>query len=183
MQRYVKKLEEELAEKFEDVYIEKYRIIKGTHLKQLFLEEFMYMPVEKRLARIKLVLQTEVKRKRKVLLVKLTEKYNEALDKALYGIQDDEKRRTKLTRILEERDTRLPAIEKAGKSAVSAYMRRFNKIDIKKLYRNWLTNRQLQNELAFHWSTEERDAFFNCTSKGSMGSWRAWLHYIIYMQR
>ncbi len=160
MQRYVKRLEHEMAELFEDIYIEKYRIMKASRLKKLFLDEFAYIPVEKRLERIKIIVQNDVKRKRKQLLDKLTAKYEEALDKVLYGTRDAEKRKVKLTKILEERDERLPSIEKEGKTTASIYMRRFKKFNIKKLYRNWLTDKQLQTELAFQWSEEERAIFF-----------------------
>ncbi len=160
MQRYVTKLEHDMAELFEDVYIEKYRIMKASRLKKLFLHEFAYMPVEKRLERLKIILQSDVNRKRKVLLAKLRERYDEALDKALYGIRNDEKRKAKLTRILDERDERLPAVEKEGKTTASAYMRRFKKFNVKKLYRDWLTDEQLQTDLAFDWSEEERNVFF-----------------------
>ena len=165
MRSYVSKLELDMAQLFDDVHIEKYRIIKASRLKQLFLKEFSYMPVEKRLDRIKIIIQSDVKRKRKQLMDMLREKYDAALDKALYGIKDDEKRKLKLTRILEERDERLPAIEKEGKTAASVYMRKFKKYNVKKLYRDWLTNSELQNELAEEWSEHERDAFFKAHEK------------------
>ncbi len=165
MQRYVNKLELEVAELFEDVFIEKYRILKGSRLKELFLKDFSYMPVEKRLERIKVIVQSDVKRKRKQLLDMLTTKYDAALDKALYGIRDDERRKAKLTRILEERDERLPIIEKEGKTAVAVYMRRFKKFNVKKLYRDWLTNRQLQSELAYQWTENDSNAFFSAHEK------------------
>ncbi|MDN4606898.1 RNA polymerase recycling motor HelD [Sporosarcina highlanderae] len=160
MQQYVKKLEHETAELFEDIYIEKYRIIRAARLKKLFLEDFNYMPLEKRIERIRVIVQSEVNRKRKQLYKILSDKYEEALDKALYGIRDDEKRRSRITRIMDERDERLPSIEKEGKQKVASYMRRFKKFNCKKLYRDWLTDPQLHKELACHWSDSERDAFF-----------------------
>jgi len=165
MQRYVKRLELDMAQQFEDVFIEKYRIVKASRLRQLFLKDFSYMPVEKRIERIKLIIDGDVKRKRKQLMNMLTIKYDAALDKALYGIRDEEKRRTKLTRILEERDERLPIIEKEGKTTTSVYMRRFKKFNVKKLYRDWLSNRQLQTVLAPEWSDNEREAFFAAHEK------------------
>lgn len=165
MQRYVEKLELETAELFEDVYIEKYRIMRGTRLKKLFLEDFNYMPLEKRIERIRTIMLSEVNRKRKQLYKILSDKYEEALDKALYGIRDDEKRRSRITRIMDERDERLPSIEKEGKQKVSTYMRRFKKFNCKKLYRDWLTDPKLHNELACHWSDSERDAFFGAHIK------------------
>lgn len=53
MNRYIEHHEQQLAALFDDVFIEKYRIMKGEHLRKLFLVEFHYMPVEKRLERIK----------------------------------------------------------------------------------------------------------------------------------
>ncbi|WP_342515014.1 RNA polymerase recycling motor HelD [Sporosarcina sp. FSL K6-1522] len=165
MQRYVHKLEQEMAEQFEDVYIEKYRIIKASRLKKLFLKEFAYMPVEKRLERIKIILQSDVNRKRKQLLAMLSTKYEDALDRALYGIRDDARRKARLTLILDERDERLPAIEKEGKKTATVYMRRFKKFNIKKLYREWLTDEQLQANLAANWSDKERTTFFTAHQK------------------
>ncbi|QTD41262.1 RNA polymerase recycling motor HelD [Sporosarcina sp. Te-1] len=165
MQRYIEKLEEDTASLFEDVYIDKYRIMRATRLKRLFMEDFRYMPIEKRLDRIKLVMQTEVTRKRKQLYSNLSAKYEEALDKALYGIRDDEKRRARITRVMEERDTRLPAIEKEGKSKVASYMKRFKKHHVKRLYRNWLTDQELQEKLAFDWTADERNLLLEAHRK------------------
>ena len=53
IERYLQKLEQKIAEQFEDVYIEKYCIMRASHLKKLFLYEFSYMPIEKRLEHIK----------------------------------------------------------------------------------------------------------------------------------
>src|SRR5690606_23062249 len=66
LDRYIERHEQLFAQAFdEDVYIEKYKIMRGSHLKKLFLIEFAYMPIEKRLERIKKVVQAEVRRKSK----------------------------------------------------------------------------------------------------------------------
>ncbi|MBB4824430.1 DNA helicase-2/ATP-dependent DNA helicase PcrA [Sporosarcina luteola] len=165
MQRYIEKLERDTAELFEDIYIDKYRIMRASRLKRLFMEDFRYMPIEKRLDRIKLVMKTEVTRKRKQLYSNLSNKYEEALDKALYGIRDDEKRRARITRVMEERDTRLPAIEKEGKAKVATYMKRFKKQHVKRLYRDWLTDPKLQEELAFDWTAGKRELLLKAHQK------------------
>ncbi|WP_040287406.1 RNA polymerase recycling motor HelD [Sporosarcina koreensis] len=159
MERYVRKLETETAARFEDVFIDKYRIIGAKRLRNLFLNDFGYLPIEKRLERIRLIMNTEVTRKRKQLYALLSDKYEEALDKALYGIKDDTKRRARITKIMDERDERLPAVEKEGKRKVSSYMKRFKKFNVKSLYRTWLTDERLQQELAPDWPEEFMDAF------------------------
>ncbi|QDQ00337.1 AAA family ATPase [Lysinibacillus fusiformis] len=159
MERYVQKIEHEIAAQFEDVFIEKYLIMRASHLKKLFLYEFSYMPIEKRLAHIKKVMASHVRQKKQAVLNMLHAKYDEALGKALNGIRDDEKRRRVVTKYIDERDERIPAIEKETKSTVSAYMRRFAKYNIKTLYRTLLTNAELLAELAPEWHYLEQQQF------------------------
>jgi len=159
MARYVAKIEHEIADQFEDVYIEKYRILKASHLRRLFLEDYNYLSLEKRIAKIRSVMQNHVRQKRKQLLYTLKKRYDAVLDKALFGIRDDAKRKEVVTKWIDERDERIPAVEKEAKTVVTRYMKRFEKYKIKPLYREFLTNRSLQEELAPEWSKEEHDRF------------------------
>ncbi|WJY26300.1 RNA polymerase recycling motor HelD [Sporosarcina trichiuri] len=170
MERYIRKLEAETAALFEDVFIDKYRIMGAKRLRNLFLEDFGYLPIEKRLERIRLIMNSEVTRKRKQLYALLSDKYEEALDKALYGIKDDEKRRLRITMIMDERDVRLPAVEREGKRKVSSYMKRFKKFNVKSLYRTWLTDSALQEELAPEWTEEFTAAFRGMHTKNTWES-------------
>lgn len=165
IERYVQKLEQKIAEQFEDVYIEKYCIMRASHLKKLFLYEFSYMPIEKRLEHIKKVLASHVRQKKQAVLTTLHKKYDEALGKALNGIRDDEKRRRVVTKFIDERDERIPAIEKETKTTASAYMRRFPKHNIKTLYRSLLTDAELLAELAPEWHYLEQQQFLQAHRK------------------
>lgn len=165
MERYLQKIEQEIAEQFEDVYIEKYLIMRGSHLKKLFLYEFSYMPIEKRLAHIKKVLASHVRQKKQAVLNVLNAKYDEALGKALNGIRDDDKRRRIVTKFIDERDERIPAIEKEAKSTATVYMRRFSKYNIKTLYRTFLTHRELLEELTPEWHYIEQQQFIQVHTK------------------
>lgn len=165
IERYIQKLEQDIAEQFEDVYIERYCIMRASHLKKLFLYEFSYMPIEKRLAHIKKVLASHVRQKKQSVLATLHKKYDEALGKALNGIRDDEKRRRVVTKFIDERDERIPAIEKEAKSTAAAYMRRFTKHNIKTLYRSLLTNAELLAELAPEWHYLEQQQFLQSHRK------------------
>lgn len=165
MNRIIKRHEQQLAMLFEDVFIEKYRIMRGLHLKKLFLEEFAYMPIEKRLERIKKVIQTEVKRKTTAVLHTLNSKYEEAIGRALNGIRDDENRRRIVTKYIDERDARIPRIKQEVKSTATAYMKRFEKVKIKPLYRQFLTDRMLLSDIAAEWSLDEMEKFLAAHKK------------------
>ncbi|MEK3764452.1 RNA polymerase recycling motor HelD [Solibacillus sp. FSL K6-4121] len=165
MNRYLQHYEAKLAALFDDVFIEKYRIMKGDHLRKLFLVEFHYMPVEKRLERIKKVIQNEVKRKTTAVLTTLNTRYEDAIGRALNGMRDAEKRRHTVTKLIDERDDRIPKIKQEAKTVASSYMRKFQKAKIKQLYRTFLTSRELLFELAPEWSVEETELFLEAHQK------------------
>ncbi|MGN7477006.1 RNA polymerase recycling motor HelD [Solibacillus silvestris] len=165
MNRFLQHYEEQLAALFEDVFIEKYRIMKGDHLRKLFLAEFHYMPIEKRLERIRKVIQTEVKRKTVTVLATLNTRYEEAIGRALNGMRDAEKRRRTVTKLIDERDERIPKIRQEAKSTASVYMKRFQKAKIKQLYRSLITNRELLGEIAPEWTLEEVGQFLKAHQK------------------
>lgn len=165
MQRYLQHYEQQLATLFDDVFIEKYRIIKGDHLKKLFLVEFHYMPIEKRLERIKKIIQTEVKRKTTAVLTKLNARYEEAIGRALNGMRDAEKRRHTVTKMIDERDDRIPKIKQEAKTTATAYMKKFTKAKIKTLYRELVTSRELLYEIAPEWDPSETESFLKAHKK------------------
>ncbi|MEK5183774.1 RNA polymerase recycling motor HelD [Solibacillus sp. FSL W7-1324] len=165
MNRYIEHHEQQLAALFDDVFIEKYRIMKGEHLRKLFLVEFHYMPVEKRLERIKKVIQTEVKRKTAAVLATLNTRYEDAIGRALNGMRDADKRRRTVTKLIDERDARVPKIKQEAKSVATVYMKKFQKVKVKQMYRELLTNRELLGEVAPEWPFEEVAHFIKSHQK------------------
>lgn len=165
MDRYLTRYEQQLAALFEDVFIEKYRIMKGDHLRKLFLIEFHYMPIEKRLERIKKVVQTEVKRKTTAVLASLNARYEEAIGRSLNGIRGDVKRRRVVTKFIDERDERIPKIKQEAKSTATVYMKRFQKAKVKQTYRDIVTNRELLYGIAPEWDVEHTELFIQTHKK------------------
>ncbi|MBS7345907.1 MAG: ATP-binding domain-containing protein [Caryophanon sp.] len=159
LDRYVMRLEHEMAEQFEDIFLEKYRLIKKARLQKLFVEEFAYLPIEKRLARIKKVIQADVKRKEKAVYDALSQRYEATLDKILNGIRDQQKRRRLIFKYTDERDERLPQIKEEARTKTASYMRRFKKVNVKTMYRELLTNPMLLAELAYDWTFEQQSQF------------------------
>lgn len=165
LERYLRRHEQHLGALFDDVLIEKYRILSGKHLKKLFLIEFAYMPIEKRLERIKKVIQTEVKRKTKAVLLALNTRYEDAIGRALNGMRDADKRKKFVTKLIDERDARIPQIQQEAKSTTSVYMRKFEKVRIKAFYRTLLTDQTLLNEITLEWTPAQTTAFLAAHKK------------------
>lgn len=166
MQAYIDYVAESYSPLFEDIYIEKYRVLRGSRLRKLFLVEYAYLPLEKRLQKLKLVIQNQVRQKKKQILYDLNIKYDEVLGRAL-NIFDDQRRKKEVTHWIDERDSRMPAIEKEAKTTVSLYMKRFSKHNVKKLYRDFLTSASLIEQFTPNWSKKKRRIFLTLHEKES----------------
>ncbi|MBS4215180.1 RNA polymerase recycling motor HelD [Neobacillus rhizophilus] len=138
--RYIKELESNLAPE-EDFVIEISVLMKGKKLKRLFLKEYTYLPIYKRLGKIKNLLEDDLKRKKSIMLSKLNKKYEEALEKVLYNWrQDPEKRKQKVVTLMERKEQRIKRIEQEAKVAVKKYMGAFDMKDIFTLYKELMTS-------------------------------------------
>ncbi|WP_286232205.1 RNA polymerase recycling motor HelD [Neobacillus mesonae] len=138
--RYVNDLENNLAPR-EDFVLENSILIKENRLTTLFLKEYTYLPIYKRLGKIKSLLEDDVKKKKSMMLTNLNKKYEEALDKLLYNRRmDPEKRKQKVVALMEKKEQRKKRIEQESKVAVKKYMEAFDMKDIFTLYKELMTS-------------------------------------------
>ncbi|MEH7094443.1 RNA polymerase recycling motor HelD [Neobacillus vireti] len=143
IQRYINELEEKLAPQ-EDFVVEKSVLMKGVKLKKLFLKEYTYMPIYKRLGKIKNLLEDDLKKKKSIMLANLNKKYEEALEKALYNTKmKSEKRKQIVVSLMERKEERKKRVEQEAKTAVKKYMDAFVMKDIFTLYRELMSSPEL----------------------------------------
>lgn len=141
--RYLKEIEVNLAPS-QDFIIEKSRLLRGENLKRLFLKEFQYLPIYKRLDKIKNVLANDLRIKKSIILSKINSKYDDALEKALYSTRlDADKRREKVVSFMDAKEKRISTVEQESKVAVKNYMDSFVKKDIFSLYKELMTSPDL----------------------------------------
>ncbi|MFL6555022.1 MAG: HelD family protein, partial [Bacillus sp. (in: firmicutes)] len=137
---YVKEVELKLAPA-EDFIVEKSILIKGKRLNRLFLREYTYLPIYKRLNKIKELLASDLKKKKSIMLANLNTRYEEALDKALYNTRiEPEKRKQKVVTFMDKKAKRLANVEQESKVAVKKYMDAFAIKDIFTLYKELMTS-------------------------------------------
>ncbi|PFP29291.1 DNA helicase [Bacillus sp. AFS073361] len=140
---YLKEIEFNLAPS-EDFMIEKSRLIRGGRLKKLFIQEFQYLPIYKRLDKIKNILANDLRLKKSLILSKINNKYDEALEKLLFsGRPESEKRKEKVISFMDSKEKRISSVEKESKVAIKNYMAPFVKKDIFTLYKELMTSPEL----------------------------------------
>ncbi|MEH7377879.1 RNA polymerase recycling motor HelD [Neobacillus drentensis] len=140
---YLKEIEFNLAPS-EDFMIEKSRLMRGGKLKKLFINEFQYLPIYKRLDKIKNLLANDLRIKKSMILSKINTKYDDALEKLLFSSRlDSEKRTEKVVSFMDSKEKRISMVEKESKVAIKNYMAHFVKKDIFTLYKELMTSPEL----------------------------------------
>lgn len=140
---YLKEIEFNLAPS-EDFIIEKSRLMRGGRLKKLFINEFQYLPIYKRLDKIKNLLANDLRIKKSLILSKINSKYDDALEKLLFSSRlESEKRKEKVVSFMDSKEKRISSVEKESKVAIKNYMASFIKKDIFTLYKELMTSPEL----------------------------------------
>lgn len=140
--QYLEDIEQKLCPA-NDFMLDKYRLMKAQKLKRLFLKEYRYLPVYSRIDKIKQLLANHLRTKKKLILTKVEEKYDDALERALYGIKDDAKRRKKVVAIMDGKESRINTINAKAKNATKDYLNTLTKKDIYSLYKELLGSEEL----------------------------------------
>ncbi|MEH7480867.1 3'-5' exonuclease, partial [Neobacillus drentensis] len=105
---------------------------------------FQYLPIYKRLDKIKNLLANDLRIKKSMILSKINTKYDDALEKLLFSSRlDSEKRTEKVVSFMDSKEKRLSMVEKESKVAIKNYMAPFVKKDIFTLYKELMTSPEL----------------------------------------
>jgi len=142
----------------EDFRIEKFPLYGAKKLRRLFKTEYSYLPLLKRKEKIKGILQADLKRKKQIILKKLTEKYDTALDRAL-EINDDEKRKKRVVYFLDTKAERLAEVKKEAASAVRKYAAKMPVNTLYGYYQQLFAEKELFKKYAGEFLSEEEISF------------------------
>ncbi len=148
LDRYIQKVKQSYVVE-EDFMLGEFKIRSGASIKRLFLKDFQLFPYEVRVEKIKRVLQSELRRKKKIILDNIAAKYDDELDKALFGMKDKAKRKKRVSFLITRKEERLKDLKKQALTAVSRYMKQFPKHKLTTLYQTMFveeTFRSLINE-------------------------------------
>ena len=111
-----------------------FTIKSAKAINRLFYNDYSYFPYQVRVQKIKAVLQSELRRKKKQILTKMAEKYDEELDKALYGFKDPAKRKKRVSFLITRKEERLKEVEKEARTSVQRFMKNYPKHTLVELY-------------------------------------------------
>ncbi|MFC7321560.1 RNA polymerase recycling motor HelD [Halobacillus campisalis] len=105
--------------------VEGFTLYKANKINQLFFEEYRYLPIDKRIKKIKGVLQATFKKKKKEMIKLIENKFDDQFDRLYYSPNYTEERRKKVIKLNEEKDKRIARIKKTSIKVVSDFLKQY----------------------------------------------------------
>ncbi|MFB5284177.1 RNA polymerase recycling motor HelD [Peribacillus sp. Hz7] len=127
----------------EDFYCDKYRLYSAKKFKKLLVEEYWYLPIYTRVDKLKQILQSQVKSKKKTMLDRVTSFYDTKIQKALTRNIKPDLRREYVTKFLDKKAERTEEIKKAIRTSVKAYFKPFERKHILEYYQELFTDSEM----------------------------------------
>ncbi|MDQ0300009.1 DNA helicase-2/ATP-dependent DNA helicase PcrA [Salibacterium salarium] len=134
LERYVKAVEKELVPS-EDVTLERFVLFKGERSRELFEEQYAYMPAYQRLDKIKEVIKKSAKTRQKEIFEQVEEIYDNKIEKYRHGVKDPEERRQKVVETFDRKEAHMVELKELSKTAVSDYVKQFSKKKVHDYYK------------------------------------------------
>lgn len=146
----------------QDCKLGKRVLCSAEELDKLFRRDYARLPVYKRVEKLKKILQDRLKTAKQELKEALANHFDEKIERAIYGIKDADKRRAKVSQLMDEKEQRLQNLEVRAKTVVKEFIALFPKQTLPQHYREFLSDGELlQAELS-----EEQRTFFQHHSLG-----------------
>ncbi|GAA0327817.1 RNA polymerase recycling motor HelD [Bacillus carboniphilus] len=142
LDQYIKHIEKTFYAK-EDVYVDKYKIFTAKKWTNLFAQDYHYLPLYRRVEKLKNILQNDVRKKKHQMIEKIRLFYEDKIEKALYRMKDANKRRAYVSEALDRKELRLKEIQKAIRTAVPTYLKKFPKKKLTEYYQELFEDPEL----------------------------------------
>ncbi|MCP8615357.1 RNA polymerase recycling motor HelD [Salirhabdus salicampi] len=123
LDRYIQDIQQSLYP-VDDFKVDKFRLFSAKKMKRLFTKEYRYLPIYKRIEKMKKVVQNDYRLKKKKMIERVTDFYDEKLDKGIYDIKDRDKRRKYVTKVMNRKEQRLEELKSEMKGAVQTYFKK-----------------------------------------------------------
>ncbi len=119
----------------EDFRVDKFKLYTAKQFNHLLYNEYTYLPLYKRIEKLKKVLQNQVRLNKDKMLKKVVQHYEVRIDRALNWKGDEKKRKQYISLALDKKEARINDLKMEIKKAVQDYMSYFDKRDIWTLYK------------------------------------------------
>lgn len=126
-----------------DFSLDGHIIVSKNDIKKIFIDSFYYLPIYKRVSKLKKNLSNNLKLSKQKIIKNIEKEYNEQIERLRYNEEQSENRRIKIVTLIERRDEKLKKINKEAKTLVKKYLDKFPKVDLFDYYKELMSNTEL----------------------------------------
>lgn len=126
----------------EDFCLEGYPLIKVDEIKRVFVKEYYYLPLYKRIDEIKKNLRNRLKMNKTQILEEVENYYDDKIAYLREHAPETEERRLKMITLMDKRDATLEKIKKSARTIVNKYIEKFPKRELFEYYTELITDEQ-----------------------------------------
>ncbi|MDW4526026.1 RNA polymerase recycling motor HelD [Rossellomorea marisflavi] len=124
LEQYVEEIEERFYTS-KDFYVDKYKLFTAKRFTHLFKEEYTYLPIYRRIKKLKSLLQNVVRSNKAEMITKVEDFFDARIEAALS--RRSENRKAYVTKALDTKLERLEELKKAIRTSVTGYMKQFER--------------------------------------------------------
>ena len=150
MNRYVASLEQAFIPE-QDFTLEEYTVFRAADIRNMFLTDFSYLPIYKRIPELKKALTNKLKRDRVSIIKEVENYYDKQIERLRDTMPPSEERREKAVALMDARDKKVESLKKTAKTAVAKYLSILPKKDVMHYFKELTVNPQ--NILEFYSGT------------------------------
>jgi DNA helicase II / ATP-dependent DNA helicase PcrA len=160
--RYVNSLEQTFAPE-QNFCFDQHVLCTSAEIRKMILSDLSKYPLYKRIAEVRKTLSRRLKRDKVKIIKAAEDRYDNQIANAFKTMEPSEERRSKIIRLVDERDKKLKHLKNTAKTAIADYVALFPKRDVMDYYRELTTS--LQNLKCFGADIENNDMIaYLCSS-------------------
>ncbi|RCX18919.1 DNA helicase-2/ATP-dependent DNA helicase PcrA [Anaerobacterium chartisolvens] len=139
MDRYVASLEQAFIPN-QNFNLEEHTIFTADEIKKMFLTDFSYLPLYKRIPEIKKALSNKLKRDRASIIKEVEDYYDKQIERLRDTMKPSEERRAQAVALMDARDGKVESLKRTAKTAVAKYLSLLPRQDVMHYYRELAVN-------------------------------------------
>ncbi|MCL2664289.1 MAG: AAA family ATPase [Defluviitaleaceae bacterium] len=165
VKKYCEKIERSVPPK-EDFGFEEYELFTHEAVEDLFLREYRYLPVAKRVNEIKKNLKNTLKKEKPLIIEKIESDCESARKKLKKEMDDGPERRSLIIKMLDERDEKIKRVKYKAAQILPPYIKKFAVKTAAEYYCELFSNAELLTEICSEWFTpDETEAMRSHTAQ------------------
>lgn len=124
----------------EDFSLNEKVLLTNDEIKKMVYDELSFLPIFRRIDKLKIYLNKTVRSEAKKVLSKLSDQYDKQIEDVMSRVHDPEARRSQIVELMAEKDENLKQIEKDAKNVTNRFINKIKRKDLITYYETLISD-------------------------------------------